>query len=204
MQTIFLSGLLVEPIAERLRAWTLDGKIHEEDLEFALTPDARSLLDHSTGFVDWMALEDVEGLIGLVSDHIGGETGLVEWAGDLVECWQDEAPIEDLIRGARALTDTPGFLVSQASELLVRDADWVYDGGRAAFSVRLRGLKETSPIVKALLGAVLAALARVPQGRDFDVRFDGVEGDELIVYGEAMAVDDGEGESRLHQAALIA
>jgi hypothetical protein len=126
------------------------------------------------------------------------------FCNDLVECWQDEAPIEDLIRGARALTDTPGFLVSQASELLVRDADWVYDGGRTAFSVRLRGLGEMSPMLKALLGAVLAGLAMIPQGRDFDVRFDGIEGDELIVYGEVMAVDDSEGESRLHQAALIA
>ncbi len=204
MERIYLSGLLVGPIAQRIRAWNLDGKIHEDDLEFALTTDARSLLDHSTGFVDWTALEDVEGLVGLVADQIGGETGLVEWAEDLVESWQHEAPIQDLIRGARALIDTPGFLVSQASELLIRKPDWLYDGGRSGFSVRLRGMGEASSRLKALLGAVLARLAMLATGRDFDVRFEGLDRDDLVIFGEAISDGDSDGESRLHQAALIA
>lgn len=204
MQLIHLSGHLVGPIAQRIRAWNLDGKITEDDLEYALTADARALVDHSTGFVDWAPLEDVEGLVGLVAEQIGGETGLVDWADDLVECWQDEAPFEDLIRAGRSLADAPGFVVSQASELLVRDADWVYDGGRSSFTVRLRGLGDASPALKALLGALLARLAVAPRGRDFDVRFDGIDGDDLVVFGEALSDDDSSQESRLHQAALIA
>ena len=204
MQSIHLSGLFVEPIAQRIRAWNLDGKINEDDLEDALTGDARALLDHSAGFVEWTSLENVEGLLGLVAGQIGGETGLVEWAKNLAESWQAEAPIEDLIRSAGGLADAPGFVVSQACELLVRDAAWVYEGGRSAFSVRLRGMGEASPALKALLGGILAQLAMAPAGRDFDVRFDGVDGDDLVVFGECPSLDDPNQESRLHQAALIA
>lgn len=204
MQSIQLSGLLVGPIAQRIRRWNLDGKINEDDLEYALTDDARALVDHSMGFVDWAPLEDVEGLVGLAAEQIGGDTGLVEWAQALVDDWQDEAPIEDLIRGSQSLADAPGFVVSQASELLVRNADWIYDGGRSTFSVRLRGMGDASPALKVLLGALLARLAMTSGGRDFDVRFDGVESDELVVFGEAVSGDDSSGESRLHQAALIA
>ena len=204
MQSIHLSGLLVGPIAQRIRAWSLDGKINEDDLEFALTADARALVDHSAGFVDWIPLEDVEGLVGLVAEQIGGETGLVEWAQDLIESWQDEAPIDNLIRGGQSLADAPGFVVSQACELLVRDADWLYDGGRSAFAVRLRGMSEMSPALKVLLGALLARLATVPDGRDFDVRFDGIDDSDLRIFGEALSGKDPIQESRLHQAALIA
>jgi hypothetical protein len=204
MQSIHLSGLLVGPIAQRIRRWNLDGKINEDDLEYALTDDARALVDHSMGFVDWAPLEDVEGLVGLAAEQIGGDTGMVEWAQSLVEGWQREAPIENLIRGSQSLTDAPGFVVSQASELLVRDADWIYDGGRSTFSVRLRGMGDASPALKVLLGALLARLAMASSGREFDVRFDGVESDELVVFGEAVSIDDPDEESRLHQAALIA
>jgi hypothetical protein len=204
VQSIYLSGLLVGPIARRIRKWNLDGKINEDDLEYALTADARALVDHSMGFVDWTPLEDVEGLVGLVAEQIGGDTGLVEWAQDLVECWQTEAPIEDLIRGGQSLTDTRGYVVSQASELLVRNADWVYHGGQSGFSVRLRGLGDASPALRVLLGALLARLAMAPGGREFDVRFDGIDDDDLVVFGEALSVDDPNEESRLHQAALIA
>ena len=204
MQSIHLSGLLVGPIAQRIRAWSLDGKINEDDLEFALTADARALVDHSAGFVDWIPLEDVEGLVSLVAEQIGGETGLVEWAQELSESWQNEAPIDDLIRGGRSLADAPGFVVSQACELLVRDADWVYDGGRSAFAVRLRGMSEVSPALKVLLGALLARLATAPDGRDFDVRFDGIDDSDLRIFGETLSGEDPNQESRLHQAALIA
>lgn len=204
MQSIHLSGLLVGPIAQRIRAWSLDGKINEDDLEFALTADARALVDHSAGFVDWIPLEDVEGLVSLVAEQIGGETGLVEWAQELIESWQDEAPIDNLIRGGQSLADAPGFVVSQACELLVRDADWVYDGGRSAFAVRLRGMSEMSPALKVLLGALLARLATAPDGRDFDVRFDGIDDSDLRIFGEVLSGKDPIQESRLHQAALIA
>jgi hypothetical protein len=204
MQSIHLSGLLVVPIAQRIRGWHLAGKISEEDLDYALTPDARALVDHSAGFVDWVPLEDVEGLVRLVADQIGGDTGLVEWAQSLAAGWQEEAPIEDLIHAGRALVDGPGFVVSQLIELLVRDADWFYDGGRSVFSVRLHGMGDASSVLKVLLGALLARLAMSPSRRDFDVRFEGVDSDELVVFGEALSVDDPNEESRLHQAALIA
>ena len=204
MQSIHLSGHLVGPIAQRIRAWSLDGKINEDDLEFALTADARALVDHSAGFVDWTPLEDVEGLLSLVAERIGGDTGLVEWAQELVQDWQDREPVESLIRGGRSLADAPGFVVSQACALLVRDADWVYDGGRSGFAVRLRGMSEMSPAMKVLLGALLARLAMAPDGRDFDVRFDGIDDHDLRIFGEALSNEDPNQESRLHQAALIA
>lgn len=204
MPSIHLSGLLVGPMAQRIRTWTLDGKINEDDLEYALTTDARALVDHEMSVADWAPLQDVEGLVGLIAEQTGGETGLVEWAEELVEGWRNEALIDDLIRRGQSLVDAPGFVVSQATELLVRDADWHYDGGRSTFSVRLCGLGDASPALKALIGALLARLAMASRGRDFEVRFDGVDGDDLVVFGEALSGNDSKEESRLHQAALIA
>jgi hypothetical protein len=204
MQEIHLSGLLVQPIAQRVRDWNADGKITEDDLEHALTTNARALIDHSMGLADWASLQDVEGLVGLVAEQIGGEPGLVEWAEEIIECWRGEEPIEGLVRAGQSLLDAPGFIVCQASEILVRDADWLYDGGRSAFMVRLCGMNDASPALKSLLGALLARLAVVPEGLDFDVRFDGVDANDLVVFGELPSDDDAGRESRLHQAALIA
>ena len=204
MQSIHLSGFLVQPIVERIRDWNADGKITEDDLERALTTDARAHLDHSIGIADWASLGDVEGLVALAAEQIGGETGFVEWAVELVELWREEEPIEGLMHVSRSLTDAPGFIVSQVSEILVRDADWLYDGGRLAFSVRLRGMSEASPALKSFLGALLARIAIASRDRDFDVRFEGIDCDDLVVFGEAPADDVADGESRLHQAALIA
>jgi hypothetical protein len=205
MQPIHLSGLIVQPIAQRIRDWNLDGKISEEDFDRVLSSDGRALVDHSLAPGDWVPAPDVEGLIGLAAEQLGGETGLVEWADEIVSGWQLEPAIEDLIHAGRALADSPGFVVSQAIELIVRDANWTYDGGRTSFSVRLAGLGDVSPALKALIGALLARLALAPATLDFDVRFDGVDGDDLVVFGEAPdGTDDGQGESRLHQAALVA
>jgi hypothetical protein len=204
MQCIHLSGFLVQPIVERVRDWSADGKITEDDLERALTSDARAHLDHSIGIADWASLGDVEGLVVLAAEQIGGETGFVEWAEEIVECWREAEPIEGLMRASRSLADAPGFIVSQVSEILVRNADWLYDGGRLAFSVRLRGMSEASPALKSFLGALLARIAIASRDRDFDVRFEGIDGDDLVIFGEAPSDDDADGESRLHQAALIA
>jgi len=205
MQGIHLSGLIAGPIAQRIRDWNLEGKINEEDLDHALSSDGRALVDHSLAFGDWVPSEDVEGLVGLAAEQIGGETGLVEWADEIILGWRSESAIQDLIHAARALADSPGFVVSQMSELVVRDADWSYDGGRTSFSVRLRGLGEMSPALKALVGALLARMALLPTELDFDVRFDGIDGGDLVVFGEAPdGTDDDQGQSRLHQAALIA
>ena len=205
MQSIHLSGLIVQPIAQRIQDWNFDGKISEEDLDRTLSGDARALVDHSVGPGDWVPVADVEGLVGLVAEQIGGETGLVEWADEIVCSWQVEESIENLIHAGRTLADSPGFVVSQVSGLVVRDADWIYEGGRTSFNVRLRGLGDVSPALKALIGALLARLAVAPTDLDFDVRFDGIDGEDLVVFGEAPnGTDDGQGESRLHQAALIA
>jgi hypothetical protein len=205
MSGIHLSGLIVEPIAERIRAWNRAGKISEEELENALSDDARALIDHSLSEQDWASIDDVEDLIGLAADQIGGETGLVEWADEIVACWQEKAVVENLVKAGRSLTDSPGFVVSQVSALLLRDADWLYDGCRSSFNVRLRGIGELSPALKALIGALLARLAMMPTELEFDVRFDGVDGGDLVVFGELVGQGDDEaGESRLHQAALIA
>jgi hypothetical protein len=150
---------------------------------------------------------DVESLVDLMADQIGGETGFVEWADEIVEGWREELVISELLRGSRSLVDAPGYLVCMASERLLRGAHWRYEGGRTTFSVRLPDLAEASPALKALLGAVLARLAASPQDGRFDVRFEGVDGPELIVFGETEsqpAIDDALGESRLHRAALIA
>jgi len=204
MQPIHLSGLLVGPIARRVRAWNLEGKLSEDDLDYALTADARALVDHAEGFEDWASLEDVEGLVRLVAERTGGETGLVEWADELVASWQHDASISGLIDRGTPLVDEPGFVVSQVSELLLRDADWLYEGGRSTFNVRLRGMADASSALKALLGALLARVAMATQVREFDVRFDGVDGDEIVVFGESLSCDDPKEESRLHQAALVA
>ena len=205
MQPIHFSGLIVQPIAQRIQGWCLDGKISEEDLDHALSTDARSLVDHSLAFGDWVSVEEVESLVALVAEQLGGETGLVEWADEIVCGWQSETSIENLIHVSRELVDSSGFVVSQVSELIMRDADWAYEGGPTSFSVRLSRMGDVSPALKALIGALLARLAATPTDLDFDVRFDGIDGDDLVVFGEVVGSnDDGQGESRLHQAALIA
>ncbi len=203
MQSIELSGLLVQPIADRVRGWIQAGKLDEDDLERALSTEARAIVDHSIALTDWAPLRDVEGLIGLAAEQIGGETGLVEWADEIVGDWLMETSIDTLMAGAREIVDGPGYVVSQASELILRESRWRYDGGRNGFSVRLCGLAGASPALKALLGSTLARLAAVADAREIDVRFDGIDGDELVVFGELERGDSTLAESRLHRAALI-
>ncbi|MAG32692.1 MAG: hypothetical protein CL908_17570 [Deltaproteobacteria bacterium] len=202
-----LSGLLVQPLAERIREWYLAGKLDEGDLERALSNDGHALVDHPVGSGEWVPLSDVEGLVTLVAEQLGGEAGLADWASEIVEGWQGADPVRELVQVARSLVDAPGFVVSQASELLVCEPDWRYDGGRSAFAVRLRGVEAASSSLKALLGALLARLANAVQDLAFDVRFEGVDADELVVFGEIAADGEIEGEelqeSRLHRAALV-
>jgi len=203
MQSIELSGLLVQPIADRVRDWVHAGKLDEDDLERALSTDARAFVDHSIAVSDWAPLCDVEGLIGLAAEQLGGETGIVEWADEIVSGWLLEASVEGLMAQSRAIVDGPGFVVSQASGLLVRNPVWRYDGGREGFSVRLLGFAKVSPALKALLGATLARLAARADAREFDVRFDGLDRGELVVFGELEMGDTDLASSRLHRAALI-
>jgi hypothetical protein len=208
MESVCLSGLLVQPITEQVRAWILAGKLDENDLDQALTRDARDLVDHaSSAGGDWIPIADVESLVALMAEQLGGETGLVEWADEIVSGWREESSIDGLLRAGRSLVDAPGYIVSMASDLLIRTANWRYEGSRTTFSVRVKGVGDASPVLKTLLGAVLARLAALARDRRFDVRFEGVDGRNLVVFGEieSEGVDvDPLGESRLHRAALIA
>jgi len=203
MSAIELSGLIVEPLAQRLRAWCSAGKLEEDDLERALSQDARAWIDHSISTGDWVAIEDVEGLVAIAADQLGGETGLVDWADELVADWLLEGAVTDLTTAGEGLVDGPGFVVSQASTLLIRGGGWSYEGGARAFQVQLRGLETASVALASLLGACLARLAEAVDLGALDVRFEGVDGDDLVVFGEVGPVDMGLAESRLHRAALV-
>lgn len=203
MESIEVSGLLVQPLADRVRQWVHAGKLDEDDLERALSSQARDFVDHSIAARNWVPLSDIEGLVTLAAEQLGGETGLVEWADEIVRDWLLEASVDGLMNRARSLVDGPGFIVSQSSELLVRADGWCYDGGRESFAVRLLGMAGASPALKALLGATLARLAAAASAREFDVRFEGVDGEELVIFGELEMGDATLAESRLHRAALI-
>ena len=199
-----LSGLLVQPIAQRIADWTESGKVEEEALD-ALTTEARAWVDHSIASTDWAALDDVEGLVELASIQLGGETGLVEWADAIAHDLLETEPIADIVERAGRLTeDGPGFAASQSSDHLLRWVRWQYEGGGARFSIRLDGMGAASTALKSLVGACLARIAGAGDPRTFDTRFEGVDGDELAVFGELeddrLSPDES---SRLHRAALI-
>ena len=202
MRSIEVSGLLLQPLANRVRGWLAEGKLDENDLE-QVSNDARAFVDHQVAREDWALLADAESLVGLIANQLGGEPGIVEWAAEIVEDWLLEAPIEELLRSARRLTDAPGFVVSQTSERLLRAGEWSYEGGAERFSVRLSGVGAVSAPLKALLGGTLARLAERAGASAFDVRFDGIDGDELVIFGELECGDRSLAESRLQRAALI-
>lgn len=203
MDPIQLRGLLAQPLALRVRNWLEAGKLDEDGLDDALSSDARAWIDHPVALDDWASLDDLEGLVAIAATQLGGEAGIVEWADELVESWRGEASIEALVDRGRDLVDGAGFVVTAAGERLLRGAHWDYHGGRESFSVRFAGLDALSPGLKALFGACLARLADAIQPDRFDVRFEGVDGDTLVVFG---ARTDGTTEAsadRLHRAALI-
>lgn len=204
MVDIHLNGLLVEPIIERVRDWNQRGKITEDDLDRALSTEARALVEYAIGKEDWARLQDVEEVLTLVGEQIGDETDVVDWADAIVGAWRQDRRVDDLVRAGRSLTDPPGFVVSQLSEALIRGGWWCYEGGRAGFSVRLERLAGASPILKTLLGAALARMANAATGQAYDTRFTGVDDDDLVVFGEVEREDRETSESRLHRAALVA
>lgn len=204
MTSIELSGFLVQPITERLSDWSESGKLDENELDRALSFDARAWVDHSIAATDWAPLADVEGLVGLIAAQLGGETGLVEWADEIVAGWLSQPFFQNLMGSAQRLVDGPGFVASRASDQLVRACDWRYEGGRESFSVYIGGVAEASPELKSLIGACLARLAAAADPREIDVRFDGVDGGELVIFGEIKVGEDALSEGRLHRAALIA
>lgn len=206
MDPICLSGLFLEPVTTRLARWLEAGKLDEGDLDDALTANARALVDHHPAQAEWTPLADVESLVGLASAQLGGETGLVEWAQEIVDVWADEDRVVSILEEAVGLVDGPGYAVVSVSERFVSGADWQYQGGRDRFSVRIAGLEETSAELKALLGALLARLAECASSDFEDVRFEGVDAGELVIFGRSQRTlpRDVESERRLHRAALVA
>lgn len=199
-----LSGLLVQPLAERLADWTESGKLEDEALD-RLSTEARAWVEHSIAPTDWAELDDVEALVDLAAVQLGGETGLVEWADEIAATLLGAAPIADVVEAARRLAeDGPGFAASQCGSRLLRAVRWQYEGGASSFTVHFDGLGTASAALKSLLGACLARIASAGDPRSFDTRFAGVDGDTLSVFGELEAEVLSESEvSRLHRAALI-
>lgn len=205
MHTIQIGGLFIQPLAERVSAWLEAGKLGEAEVDASLTSNARSIIDLESVSAEWIPLEDVESLVACVAEQTGGDAGLAEWADSIVESWSDEARIVSILDEALGLVDGPGYVVSQSCERLVQGTDWTYEGGRDRFSVRVAGLGAASVALKSLLGALLSRLAECPDPDFDDVRFEGVDGSELHVFGERGAPLESadSGESRLHRAALV-
>ncbi|MBW2426844.1 MAG: hypothetical protein JRG86_21560 [Deltaproteobacteria bacterium] len=206
MSSIRFSGYFLQPLSLLVEEWLGEGKLDEDELDNVLEPDARAVVDHGILLSEWAPLEVAESLVALVASQLGGETGLVDWAREIAIDWRDREPMSDLIQRAAGLVDAPGFVVSHASAVLLCDADWHYEGGRTHFAVSLRGVEAARPELKALLGALLARLVDSVPGIDFDVRFSGIDGGALVVFGERAEETSLEfsSESRLHRAALIA
>lgn len=199
-----LSGLLVQPIAQRLADWTGSGKLDEDALD-TLSTEARAWVDHSIAPTDWARVDDVEALVDLAATQLGGETGLVEWADEIAADLLGAAGVSEVVAAANRLADDgPGFAASQTAERLLRAVRWQYEGGASRFTVRFDGLCGASPALKSLLGACFARIADAGDRRAFDTRFEGVDDGALSVFGELEAEVLSEGEaSRLHRAALI-
>jgi hypothetical protein len=204
VHSIELSGLIIAPLVQRIAGWLDTGKLDEAELDGALTPNARSIVDPSTDFTDWVPLADVETLVAVVAGQLGGETGLADWAQTVVDGWADEQRVVSIRQAARGLVDGPGYVVIQSSKQLIRDSDWHYEGGRNRFSVRLGGLETASSDLRALLGALLSRLAEATENGFEDVRFEAVAATDLLVFGKRNAMDpiDEKSEIRLHRAAL--
>jgi hypothetical protein len=206
MQDLQLSGLFVAPLAGCVASWIDAGKLDDDDLDRILTSNARAMVDAPSELVDWIPLEDVESLVRVVAGQLGAAAGLVEWVESVVGGWSEDIQVSSILHGATSLIDGTGYVVALTSERLIREANWRFEGSRERFSVRLLGLESASTDLKALLGAFLSRLAQRLEGGFDDLRFEGVDDEDLCIFGERSSSDtiDGSGESRLHRAALIA
>ncbi len=200
-----LRALFVEPLAERVRFWLACGKLADDDVDGMLSAQARAWVEGACEATLATPLEDVETLVALVSEQLGGESALSDLAAEIVAVWVTRSPIAGLLRAALPLADGAGFVASQASECLVVAPDWSYEGGRDEFELRIDGLSAASPELRALLGALLARLAVAGSKRALDVRVRGVDDAELVIAGRIASarVADPADESRLHRAALV-
>lgn len=206
MTSSALRALFVEPLAERVRWWLASGKLSDDEVDHALSAGARAWVEGACEATRATPLEDVETLVALVAEQLGGEAALSDLAGQIAAEWAARPPIEGLLRAGMLLVDGAGFVASQASEWLVVAPDWSYVGGGDEFELRIRGVSAASPALRALLGALLARLAAAGSPRALDVRVRGVDDAELVIAGRVASsrTADPAGESRLHRAALVA
>jgi len=195
----------VEPLARLVRDWQGDGKLDEDDLDRVLSARARAWVDGVCEANAPTPAEDVETLVALVAGQLGGEAALADLAGEIASEWLERSPFDGLLRAGRSLVDGPGFVAGEAAERLVVDPDWHYRGGRDAFALRLDGVAEASPALKALLGALLVRLAGAAAHGPIDLHVEGLDGGPLVVTAalEPLRPRDPGEESRLHRAALV-
>jgi hypothetical protein len=175
------SRLLTERFASRIADWLESGKIEDADLDVALTPNARAAVDARSIGDAWTTLTDLESLVAVVSDQLGGDPALVEWAPEILDEWVVEEPLASILEESRRLVDAAGYAASRLAVCLIRDADWSYEGGAARFEVRVAGLEQASTPLLSIVGALLAGTASRAESRFEDVRFDGIDRGELIV-----------------------
>lgn len=205
MSTSPYSTLFVEPLAARIRRWHDEGKLDEEALDRALSAQARAWVDGVCEASAATPSADVETLVALVAEQLGGDAALSDLGAEIAAGWLSGSPFEGLLRSARSLVDGPGFVASQASEWLVEEPDWFYTGDRESFALRLRGVASASPATKALLGTLLARLAGAASRSTFDMRVEGLDGGDLVVSGslDPQPLAEASRETRLHRAALV-
>lgn len=209
-----ISGLLARPLAARLRMAIARGKIGEDELDDVLSFNARSILDSEDARLEWIPLDDFDSLLAGAAPLLGDEPAIAEFAAEIVEAWAHEPAVLSILDASQRLVDAPGYAVVAASELLTRSVSWAYRGGRSGFSVDVAGLAGASVATRVFLGAALARLAECPSESMDDVRFEGVDGDALRIFGthrrrpqgsggDSEPHDRSPGENRLHRAALI-
>ena len=194
----------VEALAARVRRALAEGKLDDDHVDHALSGPARVWVEGTCEATQSTPLGDVETLVELLSVQLGGEAALAELADGVVADWIARGPVGGLVRAGLSHVDGAGLVASQASEWLVVAPDWIYEGGKETFALRLRGLSAASPALRALLGALLARLATAGSRRPFDIRVCGVDDAELVIEGNALpsrGLDPLE-EVRLHRAAL--
>lgn len=179
------SRLLVEPIALCIGDWLESGKLEESDLDGTLTANARGVVDAGTVGDTWIPLADMESLVAVLANQLGGDPALVEWAQEIFDHWSDEESFAAILEEAGRLVDGAGYAAARLAQTLVRRSEWTYEGGRSRFEIRLSGLSGTSTGLRSLLGALLSGIAERTESGFDDVRFEGVDRGDLAVFGDA-------------------
>lgn len=182
------SRWLVEPVAGRIADWVASGKLDESALESRLTANARAVVDARTVGDTDLPLADMESLISVLSEQLGGDSALAEWAPELLDAWAvgvERRTLAPILVEAGRLVDGAGYAAGRLSEKLMRRSDWSYTGGRAGFEVQVGGLDAASTGLLSLVGALMAGMAERAEAGFDDVRFRGVDTGRLSVFSSS-------------------